>query len=453
MDKTTATLVDYAMDITYGDLAPAVVHACRIRLLDTLGCAAGAYDAPVAKSARALAHRYTGTPAATVLGSARQTSAEMAAFANGVMLRFLDISDMYRVKSGGHPSDVIAPILAVAESVRADGRATLAAIAVAYEIYCGYCDAIDINSKGWDQPVYGVLAAALAAGKLLGLTRAQMGDAVALALAPNMALIQTRRGELSNWKGCAAANASRNAVFAAVLARDGFTGPTAIFEGRAGVWDVVGRFEWPDFGARPSRIARTHLKSFPVCYHGQSAVFAALELRGKVRLEDATAIRVETYRNAVEEMGSDPSRWAPATHETADHSLPYVVATALLDGAIDGASFAPEKLADPRAARLMRMTEVIESPELSARYPGSAPCRLTITLGNGEAVTAHVPSPSGHADNPLSGAQVEAKFMTLTRDYCAFAQSRAIVAAIASFEDCRDVTQMLRLFDRAQSAP
>lgn len=453
MDKTTAKLVDYALDTGYADLAPAVVHACKMRLLDTLGCAVGAYDAPVAQSARALAYRYSGTPAATVLGSAQTTSAEMAAFANGVMLRFLDISDMYRVKSGGHPSDVIAPILAVAESVHADGRATLAAIAVAYEIYCGFCDAIDINSKGWDQPVYGVLAAVLAVGKLCGLSRVQMGDAVALALAPNMALIQTRRGELSHWKGCAAANASRNAVFAAALAGDGFTGPTAIFEGRAGVWDAVGKFEWPDFGASPSRVCRTHLKTFPVCYHGQSAVFAALELRGKVRLDDASEIRIEAYRKSVEEMGSDASRWAPATHETADHSLPYVVATALLDGTIGYASFAPEKLTDPRAARLMRMTKVVESPELSARYPVSAPCRLSITSRNGEVVTAHVASPNGHADNPLSEAQIEAKFMTLSRDFCDAVHGRAIVSAISSFEHSADAAEILRLFVRPPASP
>jgi 2-methylcitrate dehydratase len=196
-------------------------------------------------------------------------------------------------------------------------------------------------------------------------------------------------------------------------------------------------------------VSRTHLKSYPVCYHGQSAVADALELRGKVKLEDAVKIRIEAYHNAVEEMGSDASRWAPATHETADHSLPYVVATALLNGPITYASFAPDKLADARAARLMRMTEVTESAELSARYPVSAPCRLSITTGNGAVVTAHIASPHGHADNPLTEAQVEAKFNMLCGDYFDGAQSRALMAAISSFELCRDVAEIPRLCMRA----
>src|SRR3972149_5955264 len=166
---------------------------------------------------------------------------EMAAFANGVMLRVLDLSDMDRVKSGGHPSDIIAAALAAAELGDRDGRSLITAIAVGYEVYCSCCEAIDLNSKGWDQPVYGIVAAVLAAGKLLDLDRIQMAHALALALVPNMALYQTRQGELSGWKGCAAANASRNALFAVLLAQAGFTGPDGPFEGKSGLWNAVGR--------------------------------------------------------------------------------------------------------------------------------------------------------------------------------------------------------------------
>jgi 2-methylcitrate dehydratase len=446
MDKTTAKLVDYVMGIHYVDLSPDVVRACKIRLIDTFGCAIGAYHTPLGRLARELAHRYSGTPAASVLGCERPTTAEMAAFANGVMLRFLDMSDSYRVKSGGHPSDVIAPILAVAEAVRADGPSVISAIAAAYEIYCGFCDAIDINSQGWDQPVYGVLASALAVSKLLGLSRDQMGHAAALALAPNMALHQTRRGELSNWKGSAAANASRNAVFAALLAQDGFTGPTAIFEGKAGLWDVVGTFDWPEFDRSPRRISRTHLKCFPVNYHGQSAVWAALALRASIRLENIAEIRIETYHSAVEEMGSDASHWDPRTHETADHSIPYVVATALLDGKITYASFSGRQLKDPRKANLMRKTRVAENKELSAQFPESAPCRLSIEMADGAVVESHIRSPRGHANNPLEDAEVEKKFLSLSRGYCDEAQSRAILRATFAFEGVQDIGDVLRLF-------
>jgi 2-methylcitrate dehydratase len=453
MDKTTLKLVDYVMAVDFANLSPVVVDACKIRLIDTFGCAIGAYHAPLCQQTREMAHRYSGTPAASVLGCERPSTAEMAAYANGVMLRFLDLSDSYRVKSGGHPSDVIAGLLAVAEFARADGRSLITAIVVAYEVYCAFCEAIDINSKGWDQPVYSILASVLAAGKLLGLTREQMGHAVALALAPNMALHQTRRGELSNWKNNAAANASRNAVFAVLLARDGCTGPTAIFEGRAGVFDVVGRFDWPELDRSPSRLSRTHLKSFPVNYHGQSAVWAALDLRPKVRLEDIAKIHVEGYHSAVEEMGSDPAHWAPRTHETADHSIPYVVATALLDGEITHASFSEQQLNDPRKARLMGMTTVAEDKALTARFPESAPCRMTITLADGLTIESYVQSPRGHANNPLGETEVERKFLSLSRDYCDEAQSRAILSALFKLDGVQDVGEVLRLFVIRQGAP
>lgn len=445
MDKTTEKLVDYVMGVGYSDLAPDIVAACKTRVIDSVGCAIGAYDVPVSQLARAAAARYSGTPSASVLGCAQKTSVEMAAFANGVMLRYLDTSDQYRLKSGGHPSDVIPPVLAVAEAVAADGPAFITAVTLAYEIYCAFCDAIDINET-WDQPVYGVLASALASGKLLGLSRAQMGNAASLALAPNMAMYQTRRGELSNWKGCAAANASRNGVFAALLARDGFTGPTAVFEGKAGLFDIIGKFDWPISGKDPRRVSQTHLKCFPLCYHGQSAVWAALELRDRVRAEDVAEIRMEAYRNTVVEMANDPSRWAPKTHETADHSLPYVVATALLDGEVGYDSFSAEKLTDPRKVRLMSAVKVEENGELNAQYPESAPSRMIVVKTDGSTVESYVRYPKGHAKNALGRSEIEKKFLSACAGFAGAAQSRAMLDAMNALESVSDVSELLRLF-------
>jgi 2-methylcitrate dehydratase len=244
MDSTTARLVDFALGMEFSSLPSETVHECKRRLIDTFACAIGAYDEPLSCMARAVARRQTGNPSASVWGCSWTTTPEAAAFANGVMLRLDDISDNYRVKSGGHPSDVIAGILAVGEAVHADGRSVINAITLAYDVYCSFCESYDFNSKGWDQPVYGVVACVLGAGRLLALSREQMGHAVALALAPNLALFQTRCGNLSSWKGCAGANASRNAVFAAFLAKDGFTGPHEVFEGKCGLWDVAGKFVW-----------------------------------------------------------------------------------------------------------------------------------------------------------------------------------------------------------------
>jgi 2-methylcitrate dehydratase len=284
-------------------------------------------------------------------------------------------------------------------------------------VYCSFCKSVDINSGGWDQPVYTVMGCVLGAAKLMRLSPEQTGHALSLALTPNLALAQARRGSLSSWKGCAGANASRNAVFAAVLAKEGFTGPGEIFEGSGGFWDAVGKADWPLPDA--PMIGETRTKFLPVCYHGQSAVFAAMELRNKmdvqrVDLQQIAEIQVDAYQVAVFMMGNEASRWAPTTRETADHSLPYCVAIALLDGRLGRDSFAEERLRDPAVAGLMRKVRVAEDPALTAQYPEGAPGRVTIRMRSGETLVSEIRYPRGHEKSPMTDAEVEHKF----RDLC-----------------------------------
>ena len=438
-DITTKRLVDFAARARYDALPAEVVNECKRRLIDTFASAIGAYDEPASRMARAIASRSRGDAEASVWGGGVKTTPELAAFTNGVMTRLLDISDTYLGKSRGHPSDMNSGILAVAESVGADGKALINAIVLAYDIYCSFCDAVDVNSKGWDQPVYSVLGCVLGIGKLIGLTREQMGNAVALALAPNMGLAQARRGHLSIWKGCAGANASRNAVFAAMLAKEGFTGPAAVFEGDGGLWHAIGgAFEWPLPEGR-HMIGETHIKGLPVCYHGQSPVWAALDLRSRLDVGKIQDIQVDAYGAAVMMMGADPSRWAPTTHETADHSLPYCVSIALLDGKVTNASFADARLTDPVVAKLMRKVKVSEDRRLSAQYPEGSPGRVTIRMVSGEAHTAEIRYPKGHARSPMTDADVERKFREMAAVRLSERQCAAVLEAVRNLEQSNDV--------------
>lgn len=444
-DKTTEALVSFAQKSSYESLSDDVVHACKLRLMDMFASALGAYDNPTSVLARRVAARSLTDNPATVWGSNIKSTPEAAAFANGVMTRLLDISDTYLGKSRGHPSDMTSGILAVAESVRADGKSVINAITLAYDVYCSFCNAIDVNSKGWDQPVYSVLGCVMGAGKLLKLSRDQMANAIALALAPNMALAQSRRGALSNWKGCAGANASRNAVFAAMLAQDGFTGPTAVFEGEGGLWEVIGHHEWP-LPEGTHLITQTHMKCLPVCYHGQSAVFAALQLRDRCPVSEIDEIMVDGYKAAYMMMGADATRWAPATRETADHSMPYVVAMALLDGAVTDASFAKARLMDPAVASLMAKVKVRIDDRLNGLYPEGSPARVSLRTKAGLTYCAEVIYPLGHAKNPLSDADVVKKFHELTAVRLNEVQRASALEALSNFErydDVRDVIKML----------
>ena len=447
MDTTTRRLVDYAMGANFANLPSEVVHECKRRLIDSFASAVGAYHEPLCQAARTVAQRYSGgKPTARVWGCKWQTTPDAAAFANGVMLRFLDINDLFRVKSGGHPSDVIPGILAVGEAVHADGASVMNAIVLAYDIYCGFCEMIDINEKGWDQPVYGVLACVIGASKLLDLSEEQMGNAIALALAPNMALAQVRHGELSAWKGCAGANASRNAVFAAFLARDGISGPTQIFEGKGGLWDIVGRFDWQLRADLPHRVTATHMRCFPICSHAQSAVWAALELRSRLRPQDIREIQIETYKRSFEMLGNDPSRWAPTNRETADHSLPYVVAIALLDGEITPRSFSETRLFDQTVSSLMNKVKVQENPQFSSQYPESAYSRLRVRMLSGEEIKAEVRYPKGHIRNQIDDPTLEAKFRSMFVGFADELHCEKALHELWNFEDITDVEHVSRLF-------
>src|SRR3954469_6298025 len=241
-----ATLVEqlasYATRLRYEDLPPEVVQQAKRLIVDSVGCALGGYASGPAKIAREMAATVTSTQPATVIGSGQRSSLDMATFANGVMLRFLDFNDGYTsTGESGHPSDSIAAVLTVADALGRSGQDVITATVLAYEVFCRVCDEVDLKPLGFDHVTVGGMASTAAAARLLGLNPSEIEQAFNLAIAPNVALYQTRIGNVSMWKGCAYANASRNAVFAAMLAARGMTGPSPIFEGVGGYFKAVSR--------------------------------------------------------------------------------------------------------------------------------------------------------------------------------------------------------------------
>jgi 2-methylcitrate dehydratase len=412
MDATLQRLARDVLGCEFRSLPREAVHEARRRLIDSVACAAAASAEPFCGRIRSFAGRYAGTPSARLWGSGERTSIEMAAFANGTLVRYLDYSDTWLGRTAGHPSDMIAALVALAEAYEQDGAALLTAIVVAYELYCGLCDSVALQAHGLDQSTAAAIGTAGGAARLLGCDEAQAVHALALALAPNLQLYNVRCGTLSDWKGCAGPNGARNGVFAALLAREGFTGPSAVIEGKGGLREVLGPFDWLPAAALP-RIVATHLKFHPVCYHGQSAVDAALALRSKLPLDEIAAIEVETYEAALRAMASDPQRWAPTTRETADHSLPYTIAMALREGRLDSQACEPPRLGDPATKSVMDKVRVTSSPEMTAAFPQRAPARLTLRGTDGSTHTWLQDHPKGNAANPLSDAELEAKFFQL----------------------------------------
>ncbi|MFT3816570.1 MAG: MmgE/PrpD family protein [Rubrivivax sp.] len=440
METTIQRLARYAVSTGFDDLSPAAVHECKRRLVDAVACAAAAYDQAYCQRIRAFADLYAGKPAARVWGSGMQTSMEMAAFANGTMVRYLDYNDTHLGRGAGHPSDMIPALMATAEACRQDGRSLAAAIVVAYELFCGLCDA-PADPRAFDQSTCAAVGAAAGAGRLLGLDEAAMGHALSLALASNVNLFNVRRGALSDWKGSAGANGARNGLFAALLARAGVTGPSDPVHGLGGLAELAGSIDWQAGSASITKLELTHIKPRALCYHGQSAIDALLRLRPSVPLDAIAAIEVQTYESAFLAMGADPSRWAPTTRETADHSLPFTIASALLDGRIDLSTYAAERFADPRIGALMAKVQVTAADEMTKAYPRCAPARVTLRSTSGQAWTRLQEFPPGHAANPIDDAELERKFFGAFAAWGGDAAAQRALGALWGIDRLDDVSR------------
>ena len=415
MDATTEHLSDYTHRLRYADLSPEAIHQVKRTLIDTLGCAAGAFEGEPAVIAQRVASRIKGEPPARILGSSQRTSLDFAAFANTVLVRYLDCNDTYAARGTGHPSDMIPAVLAVADGHRADGRAVITAIVAAYEAFCRLADRIPL--KGWDQGMYAAIGAACGAAKILGLDQAATGHAISIAITSGVPLGVTRIGELAMWKGCATAAANRTGVFAAELAAEGMTGPGHPFEGRDGLWQhlAIEAPKWERFGGsgEPFSITSTSFKAYPSVVHTQGPIGLVLELRSQVSASQIESVRVATYGEAVRRTAAEAEKWDPATRETADHSTPYLVAAAFADGAVTPATFEPSRIKDPALRPLMKKLTVVEEPEYTRRYPADACTRVEVTTTDGRRVVAETSHPKGHRRNPLTDAEVELKFRGL----------------------------------------
>src|SRR5213592_3645358 len=226
MKKTLAhRLAEYACALRFEDLSQNVVHEVKRRLIDSLGCALGAWDEEPCTIARNVVSDFSAKNGATVFGTSQKAPPDWAAFANGCQIRYFDYNDTYLSKEPAHPSDNFSAVLAVGESVGATGKEMITAAAIAYEVQCRLCDAASIRARGWDHPTYGSFSTALAAAMLMKLHPEKTRHAVNIAGVAGMGMRQSRVGELSHWKGVAFAHAARHGVYSALLARAGMTGP------------------------------------------------------------------------------------------------------------------------------------------------------------------------------------------------------------------------------------
>jgi 2-methylcitrate dehydratase len=449
-DRILNHLCDYAVRLAYRDLPPEVTRRTKQIVLDAVGCALGGAESPPARIARAAAAEITSGSPSTVLVTGDKSSPDLAAFANGVMIRYLDFNDTYAGSPTCHPSDLLAPVLAAVDARNGSGKDVILGMALGYEIFCGLVDSSAKEpGRAWDQSTYGVIAAAVAVAKLFGLTKDQMANAISLAVSSHISLEQIRRGQISHWKGCALANASRNAVFCAMLAARGMTGPSEAFEGKAGFFNSTGiRFEIRPFADRADdfRIMKARLKAFPAGYFSQSAIEAILNLRAQIPdLESVREIRLQTFPAGYEVMGSGDANWRPETRESADHSLPFVMAVALMDGNLEIRHYDQKYYLRSDVRALMEKIKVRIGEEPVAAWPDLPLNIVDVEMKSGKVLSTRVAYHLGHFQRFMSEEELERKFRPLAAPLLPERQIGDLLSCLRRLDEVDRIGELIAL--------
>jgi 2-methylcitrate dehydratase len=447
MDRITRAISTFASGLTFGDLDRATVHAATQRLIDTIGCALAGEDCEGARIGRRLASgQQTGAYAGRILFTGERVAAEAAAFTNTAMIRALDFNDRY---PGGHPSDCLGALLALAGAMPTDGRRFLTSMVAIYEIFARLSDSAKLSRRGWDQGYAVAVATAAGLCNFLRLPLDATAHAVGIAATASLPLRVTRSGELTPWKNAATAFATRNGLFAALLAAEGMVGPGNAFEGRNGLWEnVTGPFDLEAFPAAGGRALtpEVQLKYWPVETNGQPVVWAALELREKLDWRDIREIEIYTSKFTWFEIGSEPEKWDPKTRETADHSLPYIFARTLVSGPIHPGSFSDELVLDPALRPLMQTIKVTVDEQIEALLPRVV-LRVRCTGADGREHTVEVDNPLGHPDNPMDDEAIATKFTSLAEPVIGRQASHDVLGRWWHVADAADLSALLAMLD------
>jgi 2-methylcitrate dehydratase len=443
-------LAKFVVRASYHDLSEAARQQLKIRILDALGCAIGALNGEPTGLLKKQIKEFDGAKHCTLIGGGK-TAPDRAAFYNSALVRYLDFNDAYLAKGETcHPSDNLGAALAATEYASGDGKKLLTALAVAYQVQCRLSDVAPVRGKGFDHPTQGSYAVAAGVSNALGLDETRTAHAISISGTACNALRVTRTGALSHWKGLAYPNTAFCCTHAAFLAMRGITGPLEVFEGNKGFMEAIaGHFEmdWAEEGLE--RVNRTVLKRYNAEIHSQSALEGVLDLKGlhPFNPEEVEKIEIEIFDVAYHIIGGgeEGDKTLVRTKEEADHSLPYLVAVAILDGQVMPDQYRPERIQREDVQTLLRKVLVRPLENYSQRFPEEMPCRIVLTLRNGQRLVNEKKDYEGFHSRPMHRETVVRKFEELSTPYTLPSLRRKIRDAVFDLENVRvsDLTRLL----------
>ena len=450
-------LAAFVVRASYEHLSEEASHQLKIRILDGLGCAIGALKGKPIGLLKDQIEAFDGARHCTLIGGGK-AAPDRAALYNTALVRYLDFNDSYLARGETcHPSDNIGSVLAASEYAKQSGRQLLTALAVAYQVQCRLSDVAPVRAKGFDHTTQGSYAVAAGVSKALGLDEVRTANAISICGTAFNALRVTRTGALSNWKGLAYPNTAFGCTHGTFLAMRGVTGPLEVFEGNKGFMDAIaGEFKinWLEEGLE--RVTMTSLKRYNAEIHSQSVLEGILELKKEYALtgEEVAQVDVEIFDVAYHIIGGgeEGDKTLVRTKEEADHSLPYLVAVALLDGQVMPDQYRPDRIQSQDVQSLLKRVTIKPSVDCSGRFPDEMPCRITLTLRDRRRVVKEKRDYEGFRTRPMYWDTAVDKFEKLTIPCTDRSLCQGIIRAVSHL-DSVEVSELGKLLGKVRVSP
>jgi 2-methylcitrate dehydratase len=448
----TAEMSRWAAGLKFEHLSQDAVYQAKRFLLDSLGCALGGYQQHDVKIALQVLDEIAGAGAATVIGTGKEVDAVSASLANALMIRCMDYNDIYWKQDPSHPSDIFPAALACCERAAGDGRELIVGLILGHEFECRFCEAAipGIRERGWHHATLTAFVSPLVAGRALHLDGQQIQHAIGISASRHATLGAVTAGKLTMMKNTVDPLATQSGVLAALLAERGYTGPEHVVDGKEGLTHCFGP-EWKlnvltDGLGDSWRITQCGMKAFPTEALTHTPISAVLDLvrEHDLRPEQVEKIRIRSLARAADIL-SDPSKYDPRSKETADHSLPYVIAAALVDRQVTPLQFTPEKIMDAAIRGQLRKVEVVADPEIEKVFPALQRVIVTIRTTGGKEFTKQLDFPKGDPRNPLSDREIEEKFAALAEGVLSRPAQQKVRDAVWKLETLPSVSELMRM--------
>lgn len=451
-ETITAKMARWTADLKYEHIGADAVHEARRYLLDSLGCAFGGLRQEDAEIALDVLEEIGGKGNVTILGTGKKTDAVTASLANALMVRVMDYNDIYWQQDPSHPSDIIPAALACGERAGGNGKDLIVGIVLGHEFEMRFCEAAfpGIRERGWHHATLTAFVSPMVAGWMLGLDWEKIQHAIGISASRHSTLGAVTAGKLTMMKNTVDPMATQSGVLAALLAEKGYTGPEHVVDGKEGLTHCFGP-EWKlniltDGLGDSWRIEKCGMKAFPTEALTHAPISATLDIiiENDLTPDQVKEVHISSLARAADIL-ADPSKYDPRSKETADHSLPYVIAAAIVDRQVTPAQFEQERIMNDKIREQLNKVVVVADPEIEAVFPELQRVKVKVTTTDGKEFEKQLDYPKGDPRNPLTDTEIEDKFDALATPVLSDDARKRLKEAVWNLEDLGSITELMDL--------